>query len=180
MGSNKHEHNTKAGIMKSVFKVGAIIIGVLVLLGAIGAAVALSLGYLHIGVKQNTEVLVTRSLVCEGPTVDAYNTLVVTFPSNEEDQKEKSDKVQQQVSSIKEKAGYDQDPTCLFIVYKAALDAEDAEEAQRAVTSIKELADTGVFPSIELYDITSIDSMESRVEALKNPVPVGSDPMGSG
>lgn len=178
--TNNHEHNTKAGIMKSIFKVIAMIIGTIAVLGVIGTAIALSMGYLHISVKQPTESVVATSRVCDDKVIDAYNVLVVSFPTNEADQKAKSEKIQQQLSNIKEKSDYDQDPTCLFIAYRAALDAEDTEAAEKNLNAIKKLADNGSFPSNELFDIVSIDSMEARVEALKNPEEPGTNPMGSG
>ncbi len=166
--------------MKNTLKIAIQSIGILAFLFVIGLVLASALGYVYVGIKQPAQVTQNRAIACSAQDIKEYNETVVTFVSTEDQLRDKAMKQQSKVDSLKKVSGFSQDPTCVFMEYSAAVANNDEQAAQRALSSLEGFSKEGLYPSNELFDIVSLDSMHSRVEALKSVDKEKTETRGSG
>jgi len=166
--------------MKAFLKIIGLLLGGIVVLAAIAIGVGTALGYIYGGTKQPAQAVRLHTTVCETADIEKYNKFVTTLPTNEEEQKQKAADMQVQVDALKKKEHFDQDPTCVFIAYSAAVAASNVNEAQSLHDALADFSAKGIFPSNKLLDVVSLDSMQARIEGLKNVDASGLNPMGSG
>lgn len=156
--------------MKSFLKIGARIIGGVSFVAVVIALVGYLTGFLYVGVKQPAQAVANRSVVCDSATVGRYNQIMSVPTKDNAGRTEKAKNLQQYVNQIKSKAGFSDDPTCVYIAFSSAILSADQNDAKTQLASIKSFADKGVYPSLSLIDIMGTDSMQSRIDAL---TPVG-------
>ena len=167
--------------MKKIVTIGSWTIGSIAVIVVIGLGIAVALGYVRIGLKQPNQVAQSpRTVTCDSQDIKAYNVFVTTFTTTTEEQATKVANMQAHVTSLKEKAGFTDDPTCVFIEYATAVAGNDSTAVQDKVNALEALSKQGHYPSNELLDISSLGSMRDRVEAMKNAGRSNSDPRGSG
>lgn len=166
--------------MKSVAKVGAIVIGIIGVIIIAGLAVGVSMGYFYGGVKQPAQTVLLQSVACSAQDIEKYNQFVTDFSSTEAEQDEKAASMRAFAEELAGKAGYQDDPTCRFIAYAAAVTSLDQSGAQAELDAIKALSEKGLFPSNELLDVASIESMQARIDGIGDVNELGSEQLGSG
>jgi len=168
------------GNMKNTLKIAIQSICILAVLFVVGLALASALGYVYIGIKQPAQVTQNRAVACSAQDIKEYNETVVTFVSTEDQLRDKAVKQQAKVNTLKKVSGFDQDPTCVFMEYSAAVANNNVQAAQSALSSLEGFSKDGLYPSNELFDVVSLDSMHDRIEALKNVDKENTETRGSG
>lgn len=154
----------------------AALVGILIIAGI----AAILMGFVYVGLKQPTEsVAIKTQSVCNAQDIGKHNEYVAQLSVNENVQKERLANMQAQVDSIASRPGFENDPTCQFIGYAAAIVKGDAPSAQKYLNAVKALAVEGNFPSTDLVDLTSVESMSMRIKAL-DPNQKKNNPLGSG
>lgn len=166
--------------MKKFLKIVGTIIGAIVVLAVVIAGIALALGYAYGGVKQPHNVVSIQTEVCSNKDIDAYNKLVTVYPMNEEQQTKKAADFKALADDFKSKANYLKDPSCVFMVYGAAVQNRDQDGAKLHYNTLVSLFDAANYPKNTILDIASLQSMKDRVESLQNPDEVEQNPLGSG
>ena len=166
--------------MKKFLKLVSTIIGAVVILAIVVAGIALALGYAYGGVKQPHNVVSIQTEVCTDKDIDTYNKLVTVYPMNEEQQTKKAADFKAVGDDIKSKADYLKDPSCVFMVYGAAVQNRDQDDARLHYNTLLSLFDSANYPKNTILDIVSLQSMKDRVESLQNPDEVEQNPLGSG
>lgn len=166
--------------MKKFLKTVGIIIGGAVVVAVIVAFIAWLLGYAYAGVKQPNNTVSLHVSVCSDSDIEKYNKLLVVFPTNEAQQNQKVADFKALGTEIKAKANYSKDPNCVFMAYGVAVQDRNQSDARTEYEALVALSEDGVYPSVDILDIVSLQSMKDRVESLKNPEEIQKSPMGSG
>ncbi len=166
--------------MKKFLKTVVIIIGAVVILAAVAAIVAASLGYVYAGIKQPSSTVSLHTSICEKSDIEKYNKLLVVFPANEAQQNKKIADFKALGSDVKGKADYLKDPNCVFMAYGVAVQERNQADARTHYEALVALSEDEVYPSTDILDVVSLQSMKDRVESLKNPEEIQKSPMGSG
>lgn len=166
--------------MKKFLKIVGLILGGIVAIAVIVLGVAYAIGFAYGGFKQPSQVVAVSTSVCSDGDIDTYNKIVLTFPTNNDDQAKKVASFKSLADEVKKKADYAKDPTCVFIVYSAAIQSQDAVEAKTQYDEAVTLSEAGNYPKNTLLDIVSLQSMKDRVESLKNTESGEQNPLGSG
>lgn len=163
----------KTNFIKGLAVLGGIfsVAGLLLVVGSV-------LGFVRITFTQPQDSLQSGLIACDEKLIKTYNNLVTTFPSNDNEIAEKASKTRVLSSRIQKVADFDKDPTCAFMVFRIAVANEDTETARAQLGTVKELSKENNFPSNQLLDLVSIDSMEGLLTSLKTTP--GSEPLGSG
>lgn len=137
----------------------------------IGFAVASLLGFTYWGIKQPDQKVVlaknTDAAVCTQSDIDAYNAIVLTFPANEAEQDKKISDFSSLATTIKQREGFSDDASCVFMAYSVAIQEGNQNEAQAHYATLVTLNEKGLFPINTILDVTSLQSMKDRIDALQ-------------
>lgn len=145
----------------------AVVIGIILLVAAIISAIAIATGYVKVSFGKDTTIIeANTSLTCNTAVIANYNALVSATFSNEQERTNVNQKVQDYTKEIEAKSGYENDATCLFIVYATALSAGDKDKATEYVDKVEDLANKGVFVDTRLNGVTSIKQMQATVQVI--------------
>lgn len=166
--------------MKKFLKIAVGIIGGIIILAAVVALGAVSLGYAYVGVKKPADTIVVQSSICSNGDIEKYNKLLVVFPANQAEQDAKVEDFKELGTEIKAKANYLEDPTCVYMAYGVATQERNRDDAQTHYETLVKLSEQGKYPKNTILDLTSLDSMKPRIESLRNPAEVERSPLGSG
>lgn len=150
------------------------VLGVIALLLVAGTA----LGFVRVAFLQPTDSLQSRAVVCGEGLIKSYNRLVTTFPSSDKEASDKTSQTQDLSGRIQKLAGFEKDPTCAFMVFRIAIANKDVEVARTQLTNVEALAKQNTFPSNQILDLVSIDSMKGLLTSLT--VKPGTEQQGSG
>jgi len=157
---NKYE--PKRGCMRKAIKVT---IGAVVGVAVIAAVLAVALGYVSVTVKDPSDKVIVRAQVCGDDIIGKYNEAAKS--DNFDDHKAKLKEVFDGVSS---REGYMDDATCAFIAYRYHLLQNEAEQINATVDSLKRLTNDGVYPSLKLTNVQSIEQIENRASIVDGNV----------
>lgn len=147
-----------------------IALGLLLVVTAVTAWAVLS-GRLFVAIKEPSQSYVTRTFVCDDSVVSRYNDAVSASSSDEY-----ASKLKAVFEDVDSKASKNDDPTCVFILYKYQLSQPNkAEEVARLASALVSLSDDGNYPSNKLIDIESIKSTEARAPIINSDASVGED-----
>ena len=166
--------------MKKILLTLAGIVGGLATLVIVGMFIASALGFVYFGVKQPSDFVSVQVQVCSASDIKKYNDLVVTFPTNQEQQTQKIAAFKELATTIVAKNNYKQDPSCVFIVYAAAVQNTNQDDAQKHYDILVALSDLGEYPKNTILDLVSLPSMKDRIESLTNTEEGTPNPLGSG
>lgn len=166
--------------MKNSVKISLRVVSVLAIVTVIVFGIAALLGYVRIDIRQPGQVAKNSDAVCDSQDIQAYNKFVTMFTANDQEQKDKAAQMQAQLDTLKKKRGFAEDPSCVFIEYAAAIVGNNAEVAEQKYAALEAFSKKGLYPSNEILDIVSLNSMKDRIEALKNADKEKNDPRGSG
>ncbi len=155
-------------------------VGVIAIVAILATSVFSSLGYAYWGVKQPAEVVTLRTDICNAGDIQKYNALVVVFPTNQEQQTKKIADFAAHATSIAAKKDYEKDPNCVFMVYAAAIQNTNQDEAKMQYETLVKLSESGAYPSNAILDIVSLPSMKDRVDGLTTNEADLFNPLGSG
>ncbi len=176
----QHKHEKYRGAMKKFLKVVVIIVGVAAVLAVAAAVIAVTLGYAYGGLKQPNSTVSLQTSICTKSDIDKYNKLVLVFPTSDAQQKQKAADFKVFGSEIQDKADYLKDPNCVFMAYGSAVQDRNQSDARTNYEALMSLSKEGAFPSNDILDIASLQSMKDRVESLSNSEEVQKSPLGSG
>ncbi len=137
------------------------VVAVLVLIFLLLTAVAITAGYLYVGVKQPAQSVRIVSAVCGKGDIDTYNALV--FPLNEDDQK-KLDGIVKSINSNKEAVN---DPTCQSILFQAAYQKYDVPAMEAAYKNVQASYDKGIYADSNLAVGIPPAGMSSAIHEVK-------------
>lgn len=165
--------------MKSFLTVVGRVIGILAVIALLVAGAGVALGYIYVGIKQPAQETLSRVSICSDSDVDKYNELANTPVRDNSELPAKAEKIQSFVDELKADPNFSDDATCVFMAYTAAVTAQDADAAQKQFDTLKGLAGETIYPSNRIIDISSIESMQARINALNSPE-TNSSELGSG
>ena len=103
--------------------------------------------------------------VCDLSVIEAYNALSSKPTETSADLDALVANIADFADDVSSKNNHESDPTCLAILYQAAISQGNREAAAPYVSQIEKLANDGIFVDNRLTGLTSIGVMKSRVEA---------------
>jgi len=129
----------------------------LLLLASVLAGWLIWSGHLVVTMKAPEQSVGLYTKVCGDGVVSSYNdavssTTYETYGTN-------LDSIYKEVSGL---SGNESDPTCLLIEYQYFLGKGQIADVAKVAAQIKTLADEGLYPSIKLVGIESLDIITSR------------------
>ena len=113
-------------------------------------------GRLTLTMKTPAQRVVVQTVVCGDKEIARANEFTTTNMTDEQ--------FKELVDSIKTKANYDSDPTCLNIAVQYYLMFSDLEQIQSIYTQIKALSEQGLYPDSRLDNITPLNELSSYLE----------------
>lgn len=144
-------------------KTGLVVgISVGVLLAA-GLVASVLLGYVYVGIKQQSQSVVLRyPVVCDGTIIDRYNN--IDFPITDQGRKDLND-----ISKVIDSNVYSKyDPSCQVIkFYTAVENNSDINTLQNSLDTLRVLNGQGLFANGELRSSSSATIMNSIVEQVR-------------
>lgn len=120
-------------------------------------------GFIGVTLKMPGQKMALNQRVCGDDIVNKWNKIYA--PDAKEAQNTATDKLADQV---KQKAGYQNDATCLYIVFQSAVGSSDVKVADSALKSMKELNAAGVSTDDRMLYRQSISDMESALKSLND------------
>ncbi len=168
--------------MKSAIKKIGGIIAILAVVTVVALGAGLLLGYVSISVgsQQATKGGVGYAQVCTADDIKSYNSYVSAVTPNAEVQAQKAQDIQTFVDTIQTRSGVEGDPTCVYMMYSAAVTSGDATKAEAYYNTIKTLSEEGKFPNNTVLDLASLSSMSDRITILKESNQPTNNSQGSG
>jgi len=142
---------------RRVWKWAAIIAGAATITAV---AVLAASGVIYAGVKAPAQRVAVQTVVCGDEIIDRYNQLSLSVPLNPAAQQNLS----RIVKDITAKGDYAKDPTCQAILWWNAMQSRDAAEMKKALNSLKNLRNDGLYVDNNLMNTFSIPSMNSLTE----------------
>lgn len=130
------------------------------------------------GGSNSNEVTITQqakiSRVCGDDIINTWNQIWSGVNNNTNQEMLKL------AAKAKQLNGYQNDPTCQFVVFRAAISNNNVSEAEKALTALKQLNDAGFSTSDKLTYRQSISEMQSIYDSIKKYVEEGSPAGGQG
>lgn len=145
-----------------------LMVGTIAIFVCVGAIIGWSLNLYSI---QNTKMVNGHTVqsyeVCTQAAAQ-YKTIISAQVRDAAEIKSMNDNLVQEAKQVQSIANYQEDPTCLAIVFNGAAIANDINTAQDAVNKIEVLADGGRFVDTRFVGIASIPQMKTRVDSMRN------------
>jgi len=157
---NKYE--PKRGCMRKAIKVT---IGAVIGVAGIVAVLAVALGYVSVTLKNPSDKVTTHAQVCGDDVIGKYNEA-----AKSDDFDAHKAKLKEVFDDVSTREGYREDATCAFIAYRYHLLQNEAEQINATVDSLKRLTNDGVYPSLKLANIQSIEQIENRASIVDGNV----------
>jgi hypothetical protein len=152
--------------MKSFFKIVARSVGSISFIAVIIAVIGILTGFLYIGIKQPAQTVANYSTVCDASVIGKYNQLMGAPTKDDAARTEKAKSLQQFIDQTKSKPNFSNDPTCAYMAFSSAILASNQDDAKAQLAIVKRFSEQGIYPNISLIDVMSVDSMQSRIDAL--------------
>jgi hypothetical protein len=124
-------------------------------------------------VKQPSQSLASISQVCGTPVVDEYNKAYGVLVSNTVSYDSYVEGVSKVADNVRALQRYQQDPTCLAILYKTAILKNDIAQAKTYYEQLLPLVNNNQYVDTRFDGIMSIDQMRSRVEVTDSQMGSG-------
>lgn len=144
--------------------------GVIVLLGVVVALLAATVVVLLVWRDEigGNKAQANAAAVCDTAIVATYNKASnYEYRGTAEDGPSKdSETLQTLQRDIRDKAGYESDPTCQVIIFWAAIDAGDEQVASEALTALKTLHEDREFPDNNLRTSTPLFEYDAALEYI--------------
>lgn len=128
---------------------------------------ALVLGFMAVVFKLPGQKVALVSDVCGPTVVDKYNSIMTTYYGDA--QTDSVANLKALVAEFKKNPAYKQDPTCLFIGYRAGSLSGDYASAKEMFDPLQQLVKAGSSPSLNLDGVTSVATMQKELDRI-NPV----------
>lgn len=152
---------------------GFFILMIVVVVVVIGVVIAHLMGYLQVIIKQPTEMVLVRSVVCDSSIVNEYNTASRVIVSSSDERKEYVKGISAVANKVKGLPEYQQDPTCLYILYSESVLNNDITMAKGYYDQLRPLVESGNFVDTRLDNLLGLDAMKGRLEAADNALGSG-------
>lgn len=144
------------------------ILSILSVLAVIAVVALYSLGYLKI--NTTTKAVTNSYTVCDLAIVQQFNTIIASNVSSQEELDAIDAKVIDFAKTVQSKAGYSDDPTCLFISYSGAVRTNTPSSATEFIDKIDNYAKQGRFIDSRINGILSVEQMRSIIQVKTQPI----------
>lgn len=155
--------------MASMAKRRVILIGAAVALLLIGVIVWLFVsGRLAIVLRDSNGRYASTAQVCGADIVETYNSVTnYEMRDGTEDRATIDSKgLKDLADKIKQRGGYESDPTCQTMLFWSAIESKHPEDARRAAAAVKDLSNRGAYPSNNLRANAPLFTYDSTIEYL--------------
>ncbi len=154
--------------MKRITKIGLWVLALIPLLAIGGFAIAVATGHAYVGLKGAPSASTQYAAVCSDETIKQFADVSNTIAKSEADIDTNNKKIIDFAETIKSKSSYREDPTCIYIAFVGSVLGKDATSAQQYVTTLNTFAKEGKYVNTSVTGLTSLTTMQSRVDALKS------------
>lgn len=150
-----------SGRTKKILK----ITGLAVLVMIIGAVVYMIFtDRIVVTIKQPSDRVVTVVTVCDDSLVDSYNEQIALSAEADTTVRDAAMASLDGISSaIAAKDNYQEDPSCVYMRFKVALQKFDHTTAQEMATTLESLSNEDRFPSMRIDGLMDIEAVKSNV-----------------
>ncbi len=155
--------------MTSVARKNMVLLSIVVTLPLLGLVVWLFVsGRLAIVLRDSSGRYPAAAQVCDVDVVTTYNSVTnYELRDGTEDRAVIDSKgLRDLADKIKQRSGYESDPTCQTMLFWSAIESKHPEDARRAAAIVKELSDQGIYPSNNLRANAPLFTYDSTIEYL--------------
>ncbi len=122
-------------------------------------------GYVFAGFKNPKQVVVLQTQICSNEDISNYNKAMSDFRFDDPDS---MSGLRDLANNIKAKEKYNEDPTCVYIVYMNASMTQDRETAKIAGERLVEMNEQGQFVNNRIFNVVGIDTISGFLERLNS------------